>query len=648
MTVMAWLSLLVAVFSMSAVGPMFLYLEKRGLTAMRAVFWRQTIQVLSSLLPMLLEHLWTPKSERAWWHLRVMQGKDEDFALEEERRIAREKEQRRRARRLAQGECEEESAQSQSHQLSLSPVDADGSMPKRPSRLSRKRRGAYAAAATSDGGASPSSTGAGAVERRGSNSDLTLSLEGDDDFDGSSQSPQQHHHQLQAPTPARVAGRNVWQSLFVISFCWFASVSLWVIALPYTSAARASLFSSLYPLFVICYLKLWRKVPVSAGEFGGVAVCVAGIAISELMASLAPDTNTMAAQAALQARQQRDAAAAAAALNSTALNGTVATIPEALLEDSHAAFLQFIGDALCVLGSIFIAYNVLEGSPCRKAVPLFAYTTITSVGCWIFLLVATVSLEGTTLSMHPVDGAFGWLADTEMTVRIILFGFLVGMVGISGFNFAVAHMSPILFSTVQLLDPGLAGIMSAMFGIEGWPVGSTYLGVGLVTAGIFLVVLYQTRRETEAEQTRAEEKRRMEMDSDDEDEGEGKGKELHEVREKDLDLHDSSSTLRPRRPSIRQISISDHKDEEAELDAAAMELSAHGSGGGGRGSGRGDGFVAIGRTASDSLGDEDEDVDVDGDVRSPRTKKGRGRAAAYSRVEMQTVANSPASLQHEA
>jgi drug/metabolite transporter (DMT)-like permease len=630
---------------------MFLYLEKRGLKAMRAVFWRQTIQVLSSLLPMLLEHLWTPKAERAWWHLRVMQGKDEDFALEEERRIARKKkEQRRKARRLAQGECEEELGQSQSQQLSLSPVDADGSMPKRPSRLSRKRKGAYAAAATSDGGASPSPTGAGAAERRGSSSDLALSLEGDDDFDGSSQSPPQHHHQLQAPTPARVAGRNVWQSLFVISFCWFASVSLWVIALPYTSAARASLFSSLYPLFVICYLKLWRKVPVSAGEFGGVAVCVAGIAISELMASLAPDTNTMAAQAALQARQQRDAAAAAAALNSTALNGTVATIPEALLEDSHAAFLQFIGDALCVLGSLFIAYNVLESNPCRKAVPLFAYTTITSIGCWIFLLVATVSLEGTTLSMHPVDGAFGWLADTEMTVRIILFGFLVGMVGISGFNFAVAHMSPILFSTVQLLDPGLAGIMSAVFGIEGWPVGSTYLGVGLVTAGIFLVVLYQTRRETEAEQARAEEKRRMEVDSDDEDENESNGKELREVRENGSTAPEKSlsSTLRPRRPSIRQISVSDHEDEEAELDAAAMELSAHGGGGGG---GRGDGFVAIGRTASDSLGDEDEDedVDVDGDVRSPRTKKGRGRGrAAYSRVEMQTVANSPASLQHEA
>jgi hypothetical protein len=67
--------------------------------------------------------------------------------------------------------------------------------------------------------------------------------------------------------------------------------------------------------------------------------------------------------------------------------------------------------------------------------------------------------------------------------------------GILGFNYAVGHISPIVFSTVQLLDPGLAGIMSAVGGVEGWPVTSTYIGVALVTLGIFLVVVYQTKRE---------------------------------------------------------------------------------------------------------------------------------------------------------
>jgi hypothetical protein len=60
-----------------------------------------------------------------------------------------------------------------------------------------------------------------------------------------------------------------------------------------------------------------------------------------------------------------------------------------------------------------------------------------------------------------------------------------------------------VFSTVQLLDPGISGVMSAVFGVEGWPTGSTYLGVAVVTAGIFLVVYYQTKRETAAEKAKA-------------------------------------------------------------------------------------------------------------------------------------------------
>lgn len=144
---------------------------------------------------------------------------------------------------------------------------------------------------------------------------------------------------------------------------------------------------------------------------------------------------------------------------------------------------------------------------------------------------------------------------------------------------------PIIFSTVQLLDPGLAGIMSAMFGIEGWPVGSTYLGVALVTAGIFLVVLYQTRRETEAELQKKEEKQRMENDSDDENEAEQQTiEEVHE-HAKASDV----SSVRPRRSSIRGISISDEDggDDSADFDAAALELSSAGAPSTAAGAGRG-------------------------------------------------------------
>lgn len=67
--------------------------------------------------------------------------------------------------------------------------------------------------------------------------------------------------------------------------------------------------------------------------------------------------------------------------------------------------------------------------------------------------------------------------------------------GLVGFNLAVKFVHPIVFSSVQLLDPGLAGMMSALFGVEPWPSASTYIGFAVVTLGIFTVVLFQARRE---------------------------------------------------------------------------------------------------------------------------------------------------------
>jgi hypothetical protein len=214
----------------------------------------------------------------------------------------------------------------------------------------------------------------------------------------------------------------------------------------------------------------------------------------------------MAAKAA-RAAHEAEAEAAAAAL--PAFNGTVGGNSTALLPSSSSvgapdvAHLQLVGDLLCILSSLFIGANVVESSPARKVVPLFSFTVLTSSLMWLMLLVATVALEGSTFSSHAVTGLWGWTASSEMALRLLIFGFLVGMVGILGFNYSVSHISPIVFSTVQLLDPGISGVMSAVFGVEGWPTGSTYLGVAVVTAGIFLVVYYQTKRETAAEKAKA-------------------------------------------------------------------------------------------------------------------------------------------------
>ena len=46
--------------------------------------------------------------------------------------------------------------------------------------------------------------------------------------------------------------------------------------------------------------------------------------------------------------------------------------------------------------------------------------------------------------------------------------------------------------------------MSAVFGVEGWPTLSTYIGVTVVTIGIFQVVWFQMKREKQQEEAKKE------------------------------------------------------------------------------------------------------------------------------------------------
>jgi len=68
-----------------------------------------------------------------------------------------------------------------------------------------------------------------------------------------------------------------------------------------------------------------------------------------------------------------------------------------------------------------------------------------------------------------------------------------------GFNYAVKYVSPLLFSTVPLLDPILTGGISWAWGLEGVPSWSTFLGGGIVMIGIGIVVISEHRRKVREE-----------------------------------------------------------------------------------------------------------------------------------------------------
>jgi drug/metabolite transporter (DMT)-like permease len=240
--------------------------------------------------------------------------------------------------------------------------------------------------------------------------------------------------------------------IFAPSFTWSASLAIWVIALQYTSTARASLFCSVYPLLLVGYY-CYKGEKISWGEICGVLVAIAGIVCTELTGLLSPNT----------AEQSIDSAS------------------------------QLKGDILCLLVSVILAVDVVFRAEARKRVPLFTYTFCTSLVCLVLLSIVTILYERTA------DELVGWVFhDWDMILFLIFFGFLVGCIGALGYNYSVAYIHPVIFSVIQLLDPGITGVISWIAKIEAFPSISTLLGVAIVTAGISVVVINENKRKNES------------------------------------------------------------------------------------------------------------------------------------------------------
>lgn len=250
-----------------------------------------------------------------------------------------------------------------------------------------------------------------------------------------------------------------WHALIycaLLSLSWGISLALWVVALQYTTTPRASLFASLYPLLLVIYMKC-IGMSISAGEIFGVFVALIGICLSESMAVFTHESST------------------------------------------HSTSDRLYGDVLCVLSACLVSFNVIAANKARRVMRLFNYTFITTLGLTLIVSVMSLCVEQTTFTISH-NGIFGWLLP-ELRYIILLFGFVVGCIGFMGLNYSVVHVPAIIYSTAQLLDPGLTAVMSYCSGLEGIPAMSTVVGFIVVTIGIVLVVYYENQRKLREQQT---------------------------------------------------------------------------------------------------------------------------------------------------
>lgn len=81
---------------------------------------------------------------------------------------------------------------------------------------------------------------------------------------------------------------------------------------------------------------------------------------------------------------------------------------------------------------------------------------------------------------------FGWMAP-KWALKILLFGLVIGVVCIAGFNYAMQYLPPLVFSSISLLDPALTAIISWVAGVEALPTLYSWFGGATVMVGVAII-----------------------------------------------------------------------------------------------------------------------------------------------------------------
>lgn len=140
-----------------------------------------------------------------------------------------------------------------------------------------------------------------------------------------------------------------------------------------------------------------------------------------------------------------------------------------------------VGDVLAVAGGALAAVYTLAGAKARKSLSTGVYSSLCYALCSVILLLMCLAF-GQPLVDIPAEAWWGILA---VTVAAQLLGHTI-------FNYLLATISPLVVSMMILVEIPGAALLAAIFLSEALPPG-TYLGLGLILAGLAVVILRQGR-----------------------------------------------------------------------------------------------------------------------------------------------------------
>ncbi|MEO6529511.1 MAG: DMT family transporter [Specibacter sp.] len=140
-----------------------------------------------------------------------------------------------------------------------------------------------------------------------------------------------------------------------------------------------------------------------------------------------------------------------------------------------------VGDVLAVAGGALAAVYTLAGSKARKSLSTGVYSSLCFALCSVILLLMCLAFGQPLVNIS----AEAWWGILAVTVAAQLFGHTI-------FNYLLATISPLVVSMMILVEIPGAALLAAIFLSEALPPG-TYLGLGLILAGLAVVILRQGR-----------------------------------------------------------------------------------------------------------------------------------------------------------
>lgn len=216
----------------------------------------------------------------------------------------------------------------------------------------------------------------------------------------------------------------------------------WVASLDLTSLAHSLLFTTSHPLLILAGSAIFVRIPTKLEIIGGIVGMVgAGVTLIDI-------------------RDDKEVTAE--------------------------------GDALAFLGAAMIVFHIAAGKTLRYWMPTFVYAFPVTLFAAGFLAIFSVMFD---------EGAavFGW-ATSPKVGWFVLLAFVSGIVGHTGFNFALGYVSPIVVSISTTLEPVVGTFLGWIIYDSSVPGLWTILGGPLLLIGILCVILGSERAAQEGEE----------------------------------------------------------------------------------------------------------------------------------------------------